>query len=361
MENLFEMSISINRVAHSKRSSCPKELLFGAVFSDHMFTQEYEEGQGWHNARIDPYHPIVLDPAAAVVHYGQEIFEGLKAYRRPDGGINLFRPEANMRRFNNSAERMMMPKVDEHFHLAALWTLIDLDREWVPDQEGTSLYIRPAMIATSARLGVGASSSYLHLIITSPAGPYFKGGFKPVSVYVAEKLRRAVVGGVGEAKTGGNYAASLFASEKAASLGYSQVLWLDAVEGRFVEEVGAMNICFVYEGRRIVTPALSGSILPGITRDSVLKLAPELGYNATEEQLDIHHVIADLDSGKISEVFGCGTAAAISPVGKLCLKGRDHEVNQNLPGPVTRHLYDELTGIQYGICEDRFGWIKQLS
>ena len=354
------MSIPITRVTQSRRDQCPEELGFGAVFSDHMFSQEYTRGSGWQNARIDPYQPISLEPAAAVFHYGQEVFEGLKAYRRPDGGINLFRSEQNMRRFNNSAERMMMPPVDEQFHLEALKTLIRLDRDWVPAQPGASLYLRPTMIATSARLGVAASSKYLHFIITGPAGSYFKGGFKPISVYIAEKLRRAVAGGVGEAKTGGNYAASLFASEKAAQLGYSQVLWLDAIEGQYIEEVGAMNICFVYEGKHIVTPELSGSILPGITRDSVLKLAPELGYTISAERLDIHQVLADIDSGTITEVFGCGTAAVIAPVGKLGLQGVDHEINQNMPGPVARHLYDELTGIQYGTREDRFGWIIRL-
>lgn len=336
--------------------NCPAELGFGTVFSDHMFSQEYLGGSGWLNARIDPYHPITLDPAAAVFHYGQEIFEGLKAYRRPDGGINLFRPEENVRRFNRSAQRMMMPTVDEQMHLEALSTLVSLDSIWVPHKVGTSLYIRPTMIATSAKLGLGASANYLHFIITGPAGPYFKGGFEPVSVYIAEKLRRAVEGGVGEAKTGGNYAASLYASEKAAQMGFTQVLWLDAIEGRYVEEVGAMNICFVYEGKHIVTPALSGSILPGVTRDSLLKLAPELGYTTGEERLDIYEVLADIESGRISEVFGCGTAAVISPVGVLSLKGTEHVINQNRPGPVSKHLYDELTGIQYGTLEDRFGW-----
>ena len=350
------MSIQINKVTESKHPSCPRELGFGSVFSDHMFSQEYQKGSGWSNARIDPYHPITLDPAAAVFHYGQEIFEGLKAYRRPDGGINLFRPEENVRRFNKSAERMMMPTVDEKLHLEALSTLVNLDGIWVPHKVGTSLYIRPTMIATSAKLGLGASSNYLHFIITGPAGPYFKGGFEPVSVYIAEKLRRAVQGGVGEAKTGGNYAASLYASEKAAQMGFTQVLWLDAIEGRYVEEVGAMNICFVYEGKHIVTPSLSGSILPGVTRDSLLKLAPELGYTTAEERLDIYEVLADIESGKITEVFGCGTAAVISPVGILSLKSTEHVINQNRPGPVSKHLYDELTGIQYGTREDRFGW-----
>jgi branched-chain amino acid aminotransferase len=354
------MSIKINKTESSKLASCPENPGFGVVFSDHMFIQEYEKGRGWFDGRIDPYHSIVLDPASAVLHYGQEIFEGLKAYRRPDGGINLFRPEANMQRFNRSAARMMMPAVDEQYHLEALRVLVDLDRDWVPSKEGSSLYIRPAMIATSARLGVSASTRYLHFIITGPAGAYFKGHFEPVSVYVADKLRRAVEGGVGEAKTGGNYAASLAASEKAAELGHSQVLWLDAREGRFIEEVGAMNICFVYEGQHIVTPSLSGSILAGITRDSLLQLAPALGYEVSEERLEIHQVLDDIGAGKVTEVFGCGTAAVISPVGSLCFKEQEYVVNHNQSGPVARKLYDELTGIQYGTREDRFGWVQSV-
>ena len=354
------MSITIKTVTSSRLASSPEELSFGAVFSDHMFTQVYDEGAGWHDGQISPYHDINLDPAASVLHYGQEIFEGLKAYRRADGGINLFRPEANIQRFNRSAERMVMPVVDESLHLEALKNLINLDQAWVPDQEDSSLYIRPTMIATTARLGLGASASYLHYIITGPAGPYFKGGFEPVSVYISNEYRRAVIGGVGDAKTGGNYAASLYVSEQVAKMGYTQVLWLDAIEGRYVEEVGAMNICFVYEGQRIVTPALTGSILPGITRDSLLKLAPKLGYEAGEEKLDVFQVLADIESGKITEVFGCGTAAVISPVGMLFFKGRQYQINNNQSGPVSKHLYDELTGIQYGIREDQFGWVTSL-
>ena len=354
------MSITINPVAISKLATSPKELSFGAVFSDHMFTQVYDEGAGWHDAQISAYHDIILDPAASVLHYGQEIFEGLKAYRRADGGINLFRPEDNIKRFNRSAERMVMPVVDESLHLEALKNLINLDQAWVPDQEDSSLYIRPIMIATTAKLGLGASASYLHYIITGPAGPYYKGGFEPVSVYISNEYRRAVIGGVGDAKTGGNYAASLYVSEQVAKMGYTQVLWLDAIEGRYVEEVGAMNICFVYEGQRIVTPALTGSILPGITRDSLLKLAPKLGYEAGEEKLDVYQVLADIESGKITEVFGCGTAAVISPVGMLFFKGKQYQINNNQSGPVSKHLYDELTGIQYGIREDQFGWVTSL-
>ncbi|MDN4501813.1 branched-chain amino acid aminotransferase [Alteromonadaceae bacterium BrNp21-10] len=354
------MSIVVKPLDADKRGTCPAEFSFGATFSDHMFSQDYEKGKGWFNAEVSPYHALTLDPSAAVLHYSQEIFEGLKAYRNQQGNINLFRPFENFKRFNRSAKRMVMPEVDEQFHLQALKALIELDHAWVPTQQGSSLYIRPTMIATSAKLGLGASANYTHYIIVGPAGAYFQGGFNPISVYIADKYRRAVAGGVGEAKTGGNYAASLYASEEVAQLGYSQVLWLDAVEGRFIEEVGAMNICFVYDNKRIVTPSLSGSILPGITRDSILKLAPTLGYEVSEERLDVNQIVADIASGKITECFGCGTAAVISPVGKLCLTGKDYIINNNQSGAVSKHLYDVLTGIQYGTVADPFGWIEEI-
>ncbi len=354
------MTIKINPLALEQRGSCPEEFSFGAVFSDHMFTQVYKADQGWHDAEIKPFHDFTLSPAAAVLHYGQEVFEGFKAYRSPEGKINFFRPEENFKRLNNSAERMVMPKVDETLQMQALHALVDLDRDWVPGQSGSALYIRPAMIATTPHLALGAADSYLHFMISGPVGSYFKEGFNPVSVYVSDNRRRAVVGGVGEAKTGGNYAASFAVSEEAAKQGYSQVLWLDAIEGRYVEEVGAMNICFVYEGKHIVTPALSGSILPGITRDSLLKLAPTLGYEMSEAQMDINEVLADIESGKITEVFGCGTAVVVSPVGKICLNEKEYIVNDYQSGPVAKALYDELTGIQYGLREDRFGWITPL-
>jgi len=354
------MSISIRTLEEEKRGSCPSEFGFGSVFSDHMFTQKYEQSKGWYESEISPYHNIVLDPSAAVLHYGQEIFEGLKAYRKSDGKINLFRPLENLKRFNRSANRMVMPEVDAEFHLDVLKQLIALDHRWVPDVNGSSLYIRPAMIATSSKIGLGAAADYMHFIITGPAGPYFKGGFNPIPVYVAEDYRRAVVGGVGEAKTGGNYSASLYISEKVAKKGFTQVLWLDAIEGKYVEEVGAMNICFVYDGKHIVTPKLSGSILPGVTRDSVIKLAPTLGYDVSELRLEISEVLADIASGKITEVFGCGTAAVISPVGMLSYKGQEYEINANLSGPVSKHLYDQLTGIQYGTIADDFGWTQEV-
>ena len=333
---------------------------FGNKFANRMFSQKYDKRIGWFDAQIGPYENFSLAPSTAVFHYAQEIFEGTKAYRRPDGHINLFRPWENMRRFNRSAKRMSMPSVDEEDHLAAVVKLVELEQEWVPFAPGASLYIRPAMIATEAALGVHASESYLHFIIAGPVGAYFKEGFSPVPVYVSDQYRRAVRGGVGAAKTGGNYAASLFVGEDAVTKGYSQVLWLDAVHGRFVEEVGAMNICFVYEGRRIVTPPLSDSILAGVTRDSVLALAPDLGYEVIEEAVDVFEMLSDLRSGKVTEVFGCGTAAVIAPVGKFGFQNDEYIINDFQPGPVAKRLFESLTDIQYGRVEDRYGWTLKI-
>lgn len=329
---------------------------FGDLFANRMFSQKYSPDKGWHCSKIGPYENFSLPPATAVFHYAQEIFEGTKAYRRADGNINLFRPWENMKRFTNSARRMSMPVVDEEDHLEAIIKLIELEHEWVPNKPGSSLYIRPAMIGTDAALGVHASKTYLHFVIVGPVGTYFKEGFNPVPVYISKKYRRAVQGGVGDAKTGGNYAASLLVGEKAKKKGYSQVLWLDAIEGRYVEEVGAMNICFVYEGNKIVTPPLTGSILPGVTRKSVLELGRNLGYETAEEMIDVHEMLADIESGKITEVFGCGTAAVIAPVGKFGFEDQEYLINDYKPGSVTKHLYNELTGIQYGRIPDRFGW-----
>jgi branched-chain amino acid aminotransferase len=341
------------------RSGVSGELGFGRTMSDRMFSQRYTPEKGWHDAVIGPYEPFTLDPATAVFHYAQEIFEGTKAYRRADGRVNLFRPWENMRRFSNSARRMAMPEVDVEDHLAAVLQLVELEQSWVPDPPG-ALYIRPVMIATEPALGVHASESYLHYIILSPVGSYFPQGFNPVPVYISDKYRRAVVGGVGDAKTGGNYAASLRAGAEAADKGYSQVLWLDAIHGRYIEEVGAMNICFVYEGDQIVTPPLTGSILPGITRDSVIRLGRDLGYTVREAPVDVTEMLSDIQSGKITEVFGCGTAAVIAPVGKFGFKDEEYLINDYQVGPVARHLYEELTGIQYGRIPDRFDWIHTI-
>jgi branched-chain amino acid aminotransferase len=341
------------------RGGLSGKLSFGRTMTDRMFSQQYTPAKGWHDAVIGPYRPLTLDPATAVFHYAQEIFEGTKAYKREDGRINLFRPWENMRRFSNSARRLAMPAVDEEEHLAAVLQLVELEQSWVPDPPG-ALYIRPVMIATEPALGVHASESYLHYIILSPVGSYFPQGFSPVPVFISDKYRRAVIGGVGDAKTGGNYAASLKAGAEAAEKGYSQVLWLDAIHGRYIEEVGAMNICFVYEGEHIITPPLSGSILPGITRDSVITLGRDLGYQVSEELIDVHEMLADIRSGKITEVFGCGTAAVIAPVGKFGFRDEEYVINDSQAGPVAERLYDELTGIQYGRIADRFGWTTTI-
>ncbi len=350
------MKITVERLEPGDMKPFPTDLGFGRNFSNRMFTQRYSPEQGWHDARIGPYRPLVLDPATSVLHYGQEIFEGLKAYRRPDGDINLFRPWENAARFNRSALRMAMQPVDPEEHIEAVVRLVGLEHEWVPALAGASLYIRPALIATDVGLGVHAGHNYLHFIIVGPVGPYFASGFKPVAVYVSREYVRAVRGGTGEAKTGGNYAASLYVAERVAAQGYQQVLWLDGVERRYVEEVGAMNIAFVYEGKHIATPALSGSILPGITRDSVLKLAPDLGYTVSEERLDVQQVFADIRSGRITEAFGIGTAAVIAPVGKLGAEDEAMILNNNEPGPVAQHLYRALTDLQYGRAPDPYGW-----
>ncbi len=350
------MQITVEPIETADPEDLPEDLGFGRIFSKRMFSQRYTPERGWHDACIGPYAPFSLDPAAMVLHYAQEIFEGLKAYRRPDGNINLFRPWENAIRFNRSAQRMAMVEVDPEDHVQAMVELVALEQEWVPRRDGASLYIRPVMIATDVGLGVHASRCFLHYIIVGPVGPYFATGFNPVAVYVARDQVRAVRGGTGEAKTGANYAASLYVSEKVTALGYQQVLWLDAIERRYVEEVGAMNMAFVYDGNHISTPALSGSILRGITRDSVLRLAPDLGYTISEDKIEIAQVLKDIKAGRITEAFGIGTAAVIAPVGKLGNEDGDVIINDFQPGPVARRLYQALTDIQYGRAPDPYSW-----
>ena len=332
---------------------------FGRIFTDHMFLMDYEQGVGWNNARIVPYGDFAMDPAAMVLHYGQAIFEGSKCYRRADGGLQLFRPQDNLARMSRSAERMGMPALDEESALEGLKQLIRIEEAWVPHREGTSLYIRPTMISMDIGLGVHASKKYLFFIILSPVGAYYKEGLKPVSIYVEDKYVRAVRGGVGFTKCAGNYAASILAGSIAEEKGYSQVLWLDGVEQKYVEEVGSMNMMFAY-GSKIVTPMLNGSILPGITRDSVLKLARSMGYETEEGRLDINKIFADAKSGKLTEAFGTGTAAVISPVGTLAMEDEKITIGDGGIGKVAQSLYDTLTGIQYGRIEDKFGWIVKL-
>ncbi len=336
------------------------KLGFGQIFTDHMLLLEYTEGIGWHDGRVVPYGPLQMDPACQVLHYGQEIFEGMKCYRCADGSFNLFRPRDNFERMQVSAERIGMAPLDTDTAMECLAALLNADKEWTPHKEGTSLYIRPTMIAMDAKLGVSASKTYLFYIILSPVGAYYAAGLAPVGIYVEDAYVRAVRGGVGFAKTGGNYAASILAGVNAKHNGYAQVLWLDGVEQRYIEEVGAMNMMFVYEGKKIVTPALNGSILPGITRDSVLKLARRMGLETEECRMDIHEVAKDAAEGKITEAFGTGTAAVISPVNKLCYKGKDINIGDGGIGELSMKLYETLTGIQYGKIADDMGWIEKL-
>ncbi len=336
------------------------KLSFGRLFTDRMLVVEWKASQGWTDARIEPYAPFVLDPACLVFHYAQEIFEGLKAYKWQDGSIALFRPEMNARRFNLSADRLCMPEVPEELFLTGIEELVKLEREWVPGTEGTSLYIRPAMIAVEPVLGVKPSDHYYFYVILSPVGAYYAAGFNPVKIMVEDTFVRAVPGGTGEAKTGGNYASSLKAGLEAKKKGFDQVLWLDGVHRRFVEEVGAMNMLFAY-GSRVVTAPLTGSILNGVTRDSVLKLAGTLGFTVEERPLDINELAADIRAGKVTEAFGSGTAAVITPVGHLSYKGELIQVGDGGVGELTRKLYDTLTGIQYGRIADPFGWMRKIA
>jgi branched-chain amino acid aminotransferase len=355
------MNIVIELIEKSKLKQPDfSNIAFGRTFSNRMFTQKWTREEGWYDAKIGPYGPISLDPSTSVFHYAQEIFEGTKAYRRPDGGVNLFRPWENANRFNASAQRMGMPMVDMESHVDAIAQLVRLEQEWVPAAEGgASLYIRPTMIATEPFLGVHTSESFLHFIIVGPTGAYFAGGFKPVSVLISDEYVRAVRGGVGAAKTGGNYAASLLAGAEAAKIGYQQVLWLDAIERRYIEEVGGSNIGFAY-GKHIITPALSGSILPGITRKSVIQLAPDAGYTISEERIDINDMLKDIEAGKVTEAFGIGTAAVITPIGRFGYKGKDYTVGNGQPGPVMQGLFKALTDIQYGRVPDPYGWTMKV-
>ena len=336
------------------------QLGFGKLFTDRMFVAEWKVGEGWVDARIEPYAPFVLDPACSVLHYAQEIFEGLKAYKWADGSIALFRPEMNARRFNFSADRICMPEVPEELFLGAIEKLVSLERDWIPASEGTSLYIRPAMIGVEPALGVKPADHYYFFVILSPVGAYYAAGFNPIKIMVEDHYVRAVPGGTGEAKTGGNYASSLKAGLEAKKKGYDQVLWLDGVQRRYIEEVGAMNMLFAY-GKTIVTSPLTGTILNGVTRDSTLKLAANLGYSIEERLIDVNELMADIRAGKVTEAFGSGTAAVISPVGVFAYKGETYTVGDGGVGPITRQLYDTLTGIQTGRVPDTFGWIRTIA
>ena len=350
------LNIRIERTQSPKTKPVPgMPLPFGKIFTDHMFVMNYTEGKGWYDPRIVPYGPITLDPSAMVFHYGQEMFEGLKAYRGDNGEAYLFRPDMNAKRTNKSNERLCIPELPEEDFVEAVRAVVDIDRDWIPSDEGTSLYIRPFIIATDEFLGVAPSKNYLFMIILSPSGAYYKNGLQPVGIWIEDEYVRAVRGGMGFAKTGGNYACSLAAQEKAHEDGYSQVLWLDGVERKYIEEVGAMNIFFKIDGV-IVTPELNGSILPGITRNSVLTYCRAKGIPCEERKISVDELIEAQKSGKLEEVFGSGTAAVISPVGKLRYKDEVFTIGDGSIGPCSQRLYDFITGVQTGKIEDEFGW-----
>ena len=328
---------------------------FGKIFTDHMFIMNYTEGKGWHDPRIVPYQDLTLSPACMVFHYGQEMFEGLKAYKGEDGKSYLFRPDMNGKRTNNTNDRLCIPQIPVEDFVQAVQAVVKVDEDWIPTEPGTSLYIRPFIIATEPFLGVDVSETYLFMIIMSPSGAYYAEGLKPVGIWIEDDYVRAVKGGMGYAKTGGNYAASLAAQVKAHDGGYSQVLWLDGVERKYIEEVGAMNIFFKIDGK-IVTPELNGSILPGITRDSVLTICRDWGLPVEERKISVDELIEAQKTGKLEEVFGSGTAAVISPVGKLRYKDDVMTIGNGEIGEISQKLYDTVTGIQLGKLEDKFGW-----
>ncbi len=336
------------------------ELGFGKIYTDYMFVADYDKDQGgWHDLRIVPFGPIELSPASMVLHYAQETFEGLKAYRTKDGKIQLFRPEMNARRFMRSNDRLSMPIVPEEMFIGAIKALVDVERDWVPNKEGESLYIRPYMFATEACVGVHPATSYKFIIICSPSGAYYPEGVNPVKIWVEDEYVRATPGGTGFTKCGGNYAGSLKAQEKAKKQGYTQVLWLDGVHKKYVEEVGSMNAMFVF-GNTVVTASIDGTVLPGVTRDSIIHLLKDWGYNVEERHMSIDELMEGAKNGKLTEAFGTGTAAVISPIGELCYKGEKAVINDFKTGELTQKLYDTLTGIQWGTVEDPFGWIVEI-
>lgn len=349
------MEIKINKSTNLKQKPEDSTLGFGQIFTDHMFIMDYSTEEGWHDARIEPFANLSLHPAATVFHYGAEVFEGLKAYRKADGSIQLFRPDENAKRINSSAERICLPQIPEEMFLEGLKTFISLEKDWVPHSEGTSLYIRPFLFGNDETLGVHGVHHARFMIIASPVGSYYKEGINPVKIMIEDEDVRAVRGGTGYTKCGGNYAASTRAGEKAEKMGYSQVLWLDGVERKYIEEVGAMNVMFKI-GDEIVTPKLTGSILPGITRKSCIEVLKDEGYKVSERLLSVDELGKALESGELKEAWGCGTAAVVSPIGELCYKGKKFIINNGEIGAVTQKLYDTLTGIQWGKIDDKYGW-----
>ncbi len=353
------MDIKITKTAAPAAKPDPSTLGFGRIFTDHMFVMDFNREQGWHDARIVPFERLSIHPASTVLHYGSEIFEGLKAYRRDDGKVQLFRPMENIRRMNNSAERLCLPQIPEEDAFEILKTFVSVEQDWTPSAPGTSLYLRPFMFGNDETLGVHAVHNATFLIIASPVGSYYKEGINPVRIMIEDEDVRAVRGGTGYAKCGGNYAASNRAGERAEQKGYSQVLWLDGVERKYIEEVGAMNVMFKISGE-IVTPKLTGSILPGITRKSCIEILKKEGYTVSERLLSVDELEKAMENGTLEEAWGCGTAAVVSPIGELCYKDQVFTVCGGKIGPVTQHLYDTLTGIQWGKTPDPFGWTVEI-
>ena len=353
------MQIQITKTTSPRQMPPENELGFGKIFTDHMFVMEYEEGKGWYDAKIVPFGNISLHPASTVLHYGAEIFEGLKAYRREDGGVQLFRPMENVKRMNRSAERMSLPTMDENEMLSLIEQFVKLEERFVPKSFGTSLYLRPYMFGNDECLGVHAVHRATFMIIASPSGSYYKEGINPVGIMIENEDVRTVRGGTGYAKCGGNYAASTRAGERAASKGYSQVLWLDGVERKYIEEVGAMNVMFKIGGK-IITPKLTGSILPGITRMSCIEVLKSEGYEVEERLFSLEELVSALEDGSLEEAWGTGTAAVVSPIGKLAIGDKEYVVGGGKIGEVTAKLYDTLTGIQWGKRADTFGWVYKL-
>jgi len=355
---MMEIRYELTKTPKAKPADETK-LGFGRVFTDHMFVMDYDTGIGWHDARIVPFGDISLSPAAMCLHYGQEIFEGLKAYRTADGEIQLFRPEENFKRLNLSADRMVIPRVDEEFCVEAVKELVKVEKDWVPHTDGASLYIRPFIFACDPFVGVKPADHYMFMIILSPSGAYYSTGLNPVKIYVEQKYVRAVRGGTGFAKTAANYAISLKGQDEAHQQNYEQVLWLDGVEQKYIEEVGAMNIFFVIDNE-VITPELVGTVLPGITRKSAIEICKSKGYKVSERRITIEEIAKAYDEGKVQEVFGTGTAAVISPVGHLKWGDKIMTINDNKIGEISQMLYDTMTGIQYGKLEDKFGWITKI-
>ncbi len=357
------MKIKVVKAPPKKRKQKPvdeSKLGFGRIFTDHMFTMWYHENKGWHDPKVGPYKPVSMDPAAMCLHYGQLIFEGMKAYRGKDGSIYLFRPWENIKRMNASATRLCMPTIDQELYLEGLKKLVLVEQDWIPRGSGTSLYIRPTMAAMEKALGVHPANEYIFYIIVGPVGAYYPEGFSPTKIYVIEDYVRAAPGGIGFCKAAGNYAASLLASKYAIEKGYTQVLWLDAVSRKYVEEVGTSNI-FFFINDELITPPLSGSILPGVTRDSVIQIARSWGVKVSERALSMDEILTAASKGTLTESFASGTAAIVSPIGQICYRDKEYLFNNGKIGELTQKLYNEMLQIQYGEKEDPFGWRLKIS